>query len=121
MLKYLSYFNIFLGLVFFGLSKVNGGDIFLIFLPLIFFNWLTLNYPLKNFKLEKWHKVIGAISFVYALLSGVTAAYLLVSSSFNFYFYLVFARFIYGVSTIAQLLLTLGLDEQLRASLVSAK
>ena len=108
-------------MVFLGLSKVNGGDIFLIFLPLILFNWITLNYPLKNFKLKKWHKAIGAISFVYALLSGVEAAYFLLSSSFSFYSYIPLAGFIYGVLTIAQLLLALGLDERLKAASVSAK
>ncbi len=120
MLKYLSYVNIFLGLVFLGLAKVNGG-LFLLFLPSILFNWLTLNYLLKGFPLKKWHKVTGAISFAYTLISAGYAAYSLLSFSLNYYSCLLFAYFTYGASTIVQLILALGKDEQLKASSVSAK
>jgi len=121
MLKYLSYVNIFLGLVFLGLNKANGGDLFLLFLPSILFNWLTLNYLLKGFVLKKWHKVTGAISFAHSLLSAGHLAYDLLNSSFSFYSYIPLAGFIYGVLTIAQLLLALGVDERLKAASVSAK
>jgi len=121
MLKYLSYVNIFFGLVFLGLAKVNNNDLFLLFLPSILFNWLTLNYLLKGFALKKWHKVTGAISFAYALLSAGYSAYSLLSLSFSTYSYLLFADFVYGASIIVQLLLALGLDEQLKASSVSVE
>lgn len=120
MLKYLSYVNIFLGLVFLGLAKVNGG-LFLLFLPSMLFNWLTLNYLLKGFPLKKWHKVTGAISFTYALISAGYAAYSLLNLGFGLYSYLLLTDFIYGASTIFQLILALGKDEQLKAPSVSAK
>ena len=121
MLKYLSYVNIFLGLVFLGLSKVNGGDLFILFLPSILFNWLTLNYLLKGFPLKKWHKVTGAISFAYALISAGYAAYYLLNLSFGSYSYLFLADFVYGTSTIIQLILALGKDEQSNTPSISGK
>lgn len=121
MLKYLSYINIFLGLVFLGLNKANGGDLFLLFLPSILFNWLTLNYLLKDFPLKKWHKVTGAVSFAYALISAGYAAYSLLNLSFSSYSYLLLADFIYGASSIIQLILALGKDERLKEVSVSTK
>jgi len=121
MLKYLSYVNIFFGLVFLGLNKANGGNLFLLFLPSILFNWLTLNYLLRGFPLKKWHKVTGAISFAYSLLSAGYAAYFILSLRFGTYSYLLLADFIYGVLTIVQLILALGKDEQLKASSLSVK
>jgi len=71
MLKYLSYLNIFFGIIYFAIlrSQQNYLDLALVLFPILF-NWITLYNLIKNhFKFERWHLIIGFISVLLSILS----------------------------------------------------
>lgn len=71
MLKYISYLNLFLGIIFIAILKSNSNylDLALI-IPAIFFNWVTLFHFIKNsLKFEKWHLYLGFLSLFFSVVS----------------------------------------------------
>ncbi len=71
MLKYLSYLNLFLGIIFIAILKSSNNylDLALI-IPSIFFNWVTLFHFIKNSqKFEKWHLYLGFLSVFFSAIS----------------------------------------------------
>lgn len=71
MLKYISYLNLFLGIIFIAILKnsENYLDIALI-IPSIFFNWVTLFHFIKNnLKFEKWHLYLGFLSVLFSTIT----------------------------------------------------
>lgn len=79
MLKYLSYLNLFLGVIFIAILKSNGNYLDLILvLPPLLFNWITLFYFIKNnLRFEKWHLYIGFFNVFLSTISTLITAKLL--------------------------------------------
>ncbi len=68
MLKFLSYLNLFSGIIFIAILKSNENylDIALM-VPSIFFNWVTLFHFIKNNqKFEKWHLYLGVLGVLFS-------------------------------------------------------
>ena len=79
MLKYLSYLNLFLGVIFIAILKSNENylDLTLVLTPLLF-NWITLFYFIKNnLRFEKWHLYIGFFSAFLSTISTLITVKLL--------------------------------------------
>lgn len=71
MLKYLSYLNLFLGIIFIAILKSNNNylDLALI-IPTVIFNWITLFHFIKNnLKFEKWHLYLGFLSVIFSIIT----------------------------------------------------
>lgn len=71
MLKYLSYSNLFLGIIFIAILNTNKNylDLALI-LPAVFFNWITLFHFIKNnLRFEKWHLYAGFLSVIFFFIT----------------------------------------------------
>lgn len=71
MLKYISYLNLFLGIIFIAILKSNNNylDLALI-IPSIFFNWVTLFHFIRNSqKFEKWHLYLGFLSLLFSVIT----------------------------------------------------
>ncbi len=108
MLKYLSYLNLFLGIIFIAILK-NGEnylDLALI-VPSIFFNWVTLFHFIRNnLKFEKWHLVLGFLSVFFSLASALlTFQIFLQTSVSNNIIYFGIARLIFDLLIILQFVL----------------
>lgn len=71
MLKYISYLNLFLGIIFIAILESNKNylDLALI-IPSVFFNWVTLFHFIKNsLKFEKWHLYLGFLAVFFSVAS----------------------------------------------------
>ncbi len=71
MLKYISYLNLFLGIIFIAILKSNGNYLDLaLMVPALFFNWITLFHFIKNnLRFEKWHIYIGFLNVFFSIIS----------------------------------------------------
>ncbi len=82
MLKFISYLNLFLGIILIAILKSNNNylDLALI-LPSIFFNWVTLFHFIKNsLKFEKWHLYLGFLSIFFSAVSILITCQVLLAS-----------------------------------------
>ena len=73
MIKFLSYFNLFLGIILLALIKESGNSLDLLaILPILLFSWLTLFHLLKtNLKFANWHVYLGYFCIVLSALSMI--------------------------------------------------
>lgn len=71
MLKYLSYLNIFLGIIYFAILRSQQNYLDLIIVPFpVLFSWITLFHLLKNhLKFQRWHIIIGFICVSFSIIS----------------------------------------------------
>lgn len=80
MLKYISYLNLFLGVIFVAIFKSNGSylDLALI-VPSLLFNWITLFHFIKNNqRFEKWHIYIGFLNVFFSIVSTLLTSQLII-------------------------------------------
>ncbi|MGA9651068.1 MULTISPECIES: hypothetical protein [Pedobacter] len=110
MLKYISYLNLFLGIIFIAIfkSSENYLDLALI-IPSIFFNWVTLFHFIKNSqKFEKWHLYLGFLSVLFSIITILITIQILFqvnfanASAFGPPQYLIITKLIIDLLIIAQ-------------------
>lgn len=83
MLKYLSYLNIFFGIIYFAIlrSQQNYLDLASVLFPILF-NWITIFTLIKHhLKFERWHLIIGFISVLLSILSTTISVKLILEVS----------------------------------------
>ncbi|MGY3052301.1 hypothetical protein ACVWYG_000491 [Pedobacter sp. UYEF25] len=122
MIKYVSYFNLFIGIILLALSKNNQNALdFLSLLPILLFNWLSLFHLLKsNLKFAKWHIWLGYICIFLSVLSVVADGILLAhifspkNTPAAFSLLLVVVRLVFDISVVFQVFAVLKFDRNLR-------
>ncbi|MCX2575338.1 hypothetical protein [Pedobacter sandarakinus] len=124
MLKYLSYLNLFLGIIFIALAKNNGDYLDLaLLLPTVFFNWLTLFHLLRNDqKFEKWHLYVGILSTFFAIatiLIMLQSLFTFLSREVmgNFPTFIIATRIIFGMLIIYQFVVAFKASKKLATKL----
>lgn len=125
MIKYLSYFNLFIGIILLALSKNNNDSLdFLSILPILLFNWLTLFHVLnKKLKFEKWHLYLGYIciflSILLMLVNGVLLLQLFETKNLELTFIvlLILIRLVFNFSVIFQVISAIKLNRSLNTAL----
>lgn len=113
MLKYISYLNLFLGIIFIAILKSNNNYLdFALIIPSIFFNWVTLFHFIKNSqKFEKWHLYLGFLSVLFSIITTLITFQIL----YQVYFtnaivfgppqYLLITKLIFDFSIISQFII----------------
>ena len=123
MLKYLSYLNLFLGIIFIAILKSNQDylDLALI-VPTVFFNWVTLFHFIKNnLKFQKWHLYVGFLSVFFAIVSMIITLQILLGAfganaiTFGPAIYLLIIRLIFNCLTIIQFTIAFKANRNLLA------
>ena len=121
MLKYISYLNLFLEIIFIAILKSNNNylDLALI-LPSIFFNWVTLFHFLKNsLKFEKWHLYLGFLSVLFSTITLLITFQILYQVYFaNTWFfgppqYLIIIKLIIDLLIISQFVIAYGENKKM--------
>lgn len=113
MIKSLSYFNIFFGIVYFVIIKGKGNYLDLItFIPPILFNWLTLFHLIKhNLRFDKWHLYVGYLNVFISIISTIVTIKIIfgVFSNTSIYLgasiYLFLAKQLFDISIIFQFII----------------
>lgn len=121
MIKLLSYFNLFLGIILLALIKESGNSLDLLaIIPILLFSWLTLFHLLnKNLKFENWHVYVGYFCIVLSILSladgGLRLSQIFTKSVvFNYGFGFIIFRTLFDVSVIVQVIVALRHNKSLK-------
>lgn len=110
MLKYLSYLNLFLGIIFIAISKSNENYLDLAsIIPSVFFSWITLFHFIKNnLKFEKWHLFMGFLGVLLSIMSSFITVQILLqlysnkAVAFSPEFFLASSKQIFDLLAISQ-------------------
>jgi len=122
MLKYISYLNLFLGIIFIAILKSNNSYLDLaLFIPSIFFNWVTLFHFIKNsLKFEKWHLYLGFLSVFFSIITIIVTlqifykVYFTNVIVFGYHQYLIIAKLIFDFSIISQFVMAFRANRNLQ-------
>ncbi|MET4080177.1 hypothetical protein ABIB40_000117 [Pedobacter sp. UYP30] len=128
MIKYISYFNLFIGIILLALSNNNKNSLdFLSILPVILFNWITLFHLLKNnLKFKKWHLYLGYTCIFLSILSIIVNVILLVhmllhgDKAVNLNFYSILTRAFFDLLVVFQVVIAIRLNKRLSQALAES-
>ena len=125
MIKYSSYFNLFIGIILLALSRNNQNSFdFLAILPILLFNWISLFHLLKNnLKFGSWHFYLGYTCIFLSVISiaanGIlfTHLFFLKNTTIEFSFFLILIRLIFDISVVFQVITAIKVSKNLSLGL----